>query len=56
MVGQNVIQAQNEAKADTDHKTLTYLATIQDEQMLELKNHTAILVKLEELSTKNSRD
>jgi hypothetical protein len=56
MVGQNVIQAQNEAKADTDHKTLTYLATIQDEQMLELKNQTAILVKIEELSTKNSRD
>jgi hypothetical protein len=56
MVGQNVIQAQNEAKADTDHKTLTYLATLQDEQMQELKNQTAILVKLEELSTKNSRE
>jgi len=52
MVGQNVIQAQNEAKADTDHKTLTYLATLQDEQMQELKNQTAILVKLQELSLK----
>jgi hypothetical protein len=56
MVGQNVIQEQNESKADTDHKTLTYLATLQDEQMQELKNQTAILLKLEELSTKNSRD
>jgi len=50
MVGQNVIQAQNEAKADTDHKTLTYLATLQDEQMQELKNQTEILIRLEELS------
>ena len=52
MVGQNVIQAQNESKAETDHNTLTYLATLQDEQMKELKNQTAILVKLEELSSK----
>ena len=49
MVGQNVIQAQNEAKADTDHKTLTYLATLQDEQMQELKIQTEILLKLQEL-------
>lgn len=49
MVGQNVIQAQNEAKADTDHKTLTYLATLQDEQMQELKGQTEILKRLEEL-------
>jgi hypothetical protein len=56
MVGQNVIQAQNESKADTDHRTLTYLATLQDEQMQELKNQTAILLKLEELSMKKSRD
>jgi hypothetical protein len=49
MVGQNVIQSQNEAKADTDHKTLTYLATLQDEQMQELKNQTEMLVRLEEL-------
>lgn len=52
MVGQNVIQAQNEAKADTDHRTLTYLATLQDEQMAELKNQTEILLKLEELVKK----
>jgi hypothetical protein len=52
MVGQNVIQAQNEAKADTDHKTLTYLATLQDEQMQKLKNQTDMLVRLEELSRK----
>jgi len=52
MVGQNVIQEQNEAKADTDHKTLTYLATLQDEQMAELKNQTSILLRLEELTKK----
>lgn len=46
MVGQNVIQAQNDAKADVDHKTLTYLATLQDEQMSELKNQTDILKEL----------
>ncbi len=49
MVGQNVIQTQNEAKANTDHKTLTYLATLQDEQMQELKSQTEILQRLEEL-------
>ena len=54
LVGQNVIQAQNESKADVDHKTLTYLAMLQDEQMQELKNQTAILVKLQKLSMKNS--
>jgi cobalamin biosynthesis protein CobD/CbiB len=52
MVGQNVIQAQNESKAETDHNTLTYLATLQDEQMQELKNQTAILEKLQELPSK----
>ena len=52
MVGQNVIQSQNEAKADTDHETLTYLATLQDEQMQELKNQTEILLRLEEILTK----
>jgi ferritin len=49
MVGQNVIQSQNEAKADTDHKTLTYLAMLQDEQMIELKNQTEILKRLEKI-------
>lgn len=52
MVGQNVIQAQNDAKADVDHKTLTYLALLQDEQMQELKNQTMILEKLQELLQK----
>ncbi len=46
MVGQNVIQTQNESKAETDHRTLTYLATLQDEQMEELKIQTEILKKL----------
>lgn len=43
MVGQNVIQSQNDAKAEVDHKTLTYLANLQDEQMVELKNQGKIL-------------
>ena len=55
MVGQNVIQSQNEAKADTDHETLTYLATLQDEQMQELKNQTEILVRLEDILTKKQQ-
>ena len=55
MVGQNVIQAQNESKADTDHKTLTYLATLQDEQMQELKGQTEILLRIEELTSKTQQ-
>ena len=43
MVGQNVIQNKQEAKAETDHKTLTYLANLQEEQMTELKNQSEIL-------------
>ena len=43
MVGQNVIQGQQDAKAEADHKTLTYLANLQDEQMKELKNQGEIL-------------
>ncbi len=46
MVGQNVIQSQQDAKAETDHKTLTYLANLQDEQMTELKNQGEILESL----------
>lgn len=42
---QNKTQAQNDAKAAVDHETLTYLATLQDKQMAELKNITAILKK-----------
>jgi hypothetical protein len=52
MVGQNVIQSQNEAKAETDHRTLTYLATLQDEQMKELKTQTEILKKLDKIQNK----
>lgn len=33
MVAQNIAQAAQEAKTETDHETLTYLATLQDEQM-----------------------
>lgn len=43
MVGQNVIQGHQEAKAETDHKTLTYLANLQEEQMVELKNQGEML-------------
>ncbi len=43
MVGQNVIQSQQDAKAEADHKTLTYLANLQEEQMKELKNQSNIL-------------
>ena len=55
MVGQNVIQAQNESKANVDHKTLTYLATLQDEQMQELKNQSEMLKKLEEVILKKQQ-
>lgn len=34
---QNIQQAATNAKADADHETLTYLATIQDEQLKILK-------------------
>jgi hypothetical protein len=43
MVGQNVIQGQQDAKAEADHKTLTYLANLQEEQMVELKNQAEVL-------------
>ncbi len=43
MVGQNVIQGQNDAKAESDHQTLTYLANLQEEQMKELKSQTEAL-------------
>lgn len=43
MVGQNVIQGQQDAKAETDHQTLTYLANLQEQQMVELKNQGEIL-------------
>jgi hypothetical protein len=37
MVGQNVIQDRQSAKAETDHRTLTYLANLQEEQMIILE-------------------
>jgi hypothetical protein len=43
MVGQNVIQIHQNAKAEADHKTLTFLANLQEEQMTELKNQSEIL-------------
>jgi hypothetical protein len=43
---QNKTQAQNDAKAEVDHETLTYLATLQDQQMVELKGISEILDKL----------
>jgi len=38
-----VIQNQNDAKAEVDHKTLTYLTNLQDKQMVELANQSKIL-------------
>jgi hypothetical protein len=52
MVGQNVIQAQQDAKVEADHKTLTYLANLQDEQMVELKNQGAILETINKILNK----
>ncbi len=43
---QNKTQAQNDAKAEVDHETLTYLAKLQDEQMTELKGIAEILRNL----------
>ena len=43
MVGQNVIQAQNDAKAEADHQNLTKLVQLQEEQITELKNQSEIL-------------
>src|ERR1700722_17217163 len=43
MVAQNVAQKSADAKTEADHVTLTYLANLQDEQMVELKNQTQIL-------------
>jgi hypothetical protein len=47
MVGQNVIQGKQEAKAEADHKTLTYLANLQEEQMTLLKKHNELLESLD---------
>lgn len=50
MVGQNIIQGRQYAKAQTDHHTLTYLANTQEEQLEKLEN---IAKELQNL--KNSR-
>ncbi len=42
---QNRTQAQNEAKAEVDHETLTYLATLQDRQMAQLKRISEAISK-----------
>lgn len=46
MVGQNVIQQQQDAKTEADHNTLTYLANLQERQTEELKNQSLILEQL----------
>ena len=43
MVGQNTIQAQNDAKAEADHENLVMLVQLQKEQMTELENQSEIL-------------
>ena len=45
---QTKTQAQNEAKAQVDHETLTYLAKLQDEQMTQLKGISEILRALKD--------
>ena len=52
---QNKTQAQNEAKAQVDHETLTYLANLQDEQMTELKGITEILRALKDKEINDPR-
>ena len=42
---QNRTQAQNDAKAEVDHETLSYLANMQDKQMAELEKINAALSK-----------
>lgn len=49
MVGQNVIQNQQDAKVDADHKTLTYLANMQEQQMIKLNNQTEQIKELVEI-------
>lgn len=49
MVGQNVIQTQQDAKAETDHQTLTYLVNLQDQQM---KEFNKLQTMIEELRNK----
>jgi hypothetical protein len=51
MVAQNVAQKATDAKADADHMTLTYLANLQDQQMVELKNQGQILEVLQKNKT-----
>ena len=48
MVGQNTIQAQNDAKAEADHDNLVMLVKLQEEQMNELKNQSDILTYLKQ--------
>jgi hypothetical protein len=49
MVGQNVIQGQQDAKAEADHKTLTYLANLQEKQVAELNKQTIELKRIAEV-------
>lgn len=44
-VAQNIQQEYNDSKAEADHKALTYLATIQDEQLAILKELAKIYNK-----------
>jgi hypothetical protein len=46
MVGQNVIQVQQDAKAEADHQTLTYIANSQEAQMTELARQGELLAAL----------
>ncbi|WP_292885712.1 hypothetical protein [Microbacterium sp.] len=47
MVGQNVIQSQQDAKAEADHRTLTYLTNLQQEQLRLLAGQREVLERLD---------
>lgn len=47
MVAQNVAQQASDAKTEADHMTLTYLANLQDRQMIALQNQSRILDLIE---------
>jgi hypothetical protein len=49
MVAQNVAQAAADAKTEADHITLTYLANLQDKQMIELQNQSKMLELLQKV-------
>lgn len=48
----NKTQIMQDAKADVDHKALTYISHLQDNQMQELKLQTELLKQIHKINTK----